>query len=274
MQPRLFHIFRNTPFGRETLLQSIYFCKATGERLYIYIPTKKQFMLYVGSKAIQVGLDSSYLSDPGTAEDHCRQILDYSGFTADFFQPEEYTASTLPDVHLDYEYLCCPRIISDLSTKIGLGQIGTKVRQILKEAPFPVLIPSQVYKPWKSITVFFGGSESAKSALLFAASLAGRAEVPCRIFTQDEGKGRESYADQIREQLGEAWSGEYEWKFFTQGSMRDNLFEVEHDTLAVMGIFGHPPLKKALFGSTMELIQSHLPNSLLLVGDKCCFPGG
>ena len=27
MEARLLHIFRNTPLGRETLLQSIYFCK-------------------------------------------------------------------------------------------------------------------------------------------------------------------------------------------------------------------------------------------------------
>jgi nucleotide-binding universal stress UspA family protein len=273
MQPRLLHIFRNTPLGRETLLQSIHFCRATGQKLYIYIPSEKKFMLYVGSKAIQVGLDSSYLADPDSAEKHCREILDSCNFVADFFQPGEYTASTLPDLHIDYEYLCCPRIISDLSGKIGLGQIGAKVRQILSEADFPVLISSAVYKPWKSLTVFFGGSKSAISALLIGHSLAQRAEVPFRIFTQDEGRGREHYENMIRDALKDRGAPEFEWKFFSSGNMRDNLFEVEHDTLAVLGTFGHHPIKKALFGSKMELIQSNLPNNLLLVGEKCCFSG-
>ncbi|MCP4108404.1 MAG: universal stress protein, partial [Desulfobacteraceae bacterium] len=38
MEPQLFHIFRNTPLGRETLLQSIYFCNKVGASLTVYIP--------------------------------------------------------------------------------------------------------------------------------------------------------------------------------------------------------------------------------------------
>jgi nucleotide-binding universal stress UspA family protein len=77
----------------------------------------------------------------------------------------------------------------------------------------------------------------------------------------------------IRDVLKENGAPEFEWKFFSAGNMRDNLFEVEHDTLAVLGTFGHHPIKKALFGSKMELIQSNLPNNLLLVGERCCFSG-
>ncbi|MFO7818318.1 MAG: universal stress protein [Thermodesulfobacteriota bacterium] len=269
MQPKLLHIYRNTPLGRETLLQSIYFCRATGQKLIIYIPKHKQFMLYAGSEAIQVGLDSSYLADINTAEKHCRNMLEQFDFDADFFVPEEFTASTLPDVHVDYDYLCCPRIISDLSTKISLGQLGAKVRQILKHALFPVLIPSSVYKPWNSISVFFGGSVSARNALVLGRTLAQRSRVPFRIFTQDEGKGRTYYENIIRETVSPREEPKYEWKFFDSGRLKDNLFAVEHDSLVVLGTFGHI-IRDALFGSKMELIQSNLPNSLMLVGPKCC----
>lgn len=40
----LLHIFRNTPFGRETLLQSAYFCRRMQLPLYIYIPQFKNFL--------------------------------------------------------------------------------------------------------------------------------------------------------------------------------------------------------------------------------------
>ncbi len=269
MQPRLLHIFRNTPLGRETLLQSIYFCKTTGQKLVIYIPTAKRFMLYLCNEAVQVGLDSSYLNDGDTAKKHCQRILEDCDFNADFFVPKEFTASTLPDLHADYDYLCCPRVISDLSSKIGLGHIGPKVRQILKQANFPVLIPSAVYKPWKSITVFFGGSYSAGNALLLGQTLAQRAQLPFKIFTQDEGPGKEKYLAMIRNVLHRGESPEFEWQYFSSGRMKDNLFEVEHDTLVVLGTFGHNVIKEALFGSKMELIQTNLPNSLLMVGKKC-----
>ena len=50
--------------------------------------------------------------------------------------------------------MCCPRSISDVSTRISLGHIGPKVRSIIKNAGFPVLTPTPVYKEWKSIMVF------------------------------------------------------------------------------------------------------------------------
>ena len=64
MDAQIFHIFRNTPFGRETLLQSIYFCKMTGTSLIIYIPEFTKFLMYFDNEVVQVDLDSSYLTAP------------------------------------------------------------------------------------------------------------------------------------------------------------------------------------------------------------------
>jgi hypothetical protein len=55
-----------------------------------------------------------------------------------FFDPKDFTASTLPDIPSNFDYMCCPRSIVDLSTKIGLGYIGPRVRRIVKHATFPV----------------------------------------------------------------------------------------------------------------------------------------
>ncbi len=54
---------------------------------------------------------------------------------------------------------------SDLSSKIGLGYIGPRVRRIVKCARFPVLIATPVFKPWTRLAVFFGGSVNGVKAL-------------------------------------------------------------------------------------------------------------
>ena len=59
MQANLFHVFRNTPLGRETLMQSIYFCRLLDVGLTLYIPDSVRFMMYFDHDAVQVDLDQS-----------------------------------------------------------------------------------------------------------------------------------------------------------------------------------------------------------------------
>ena len=67
MDQQLLHIFRNNPLGRETLLQSLYFCKTMGVAPVIYIPEHTKFLMYFENDVVQVDLDSSYLTSPETA---------------------------------------------------------------------------------------------------------------------------------------------------------------------------------------------------------------
>lgn len=53
---------------------------------------------------------------------------------------------------------------------------------------------------------------------------------------------------------------------FEKGSFEENLYQVPHDALVVLGAFGHSLIKNILFGSKMEKIQSILPNNLLIAG--------
>ena len=271
MHYKLLHIFRNTPFGRETLLQSMYFCKIINAYPVVYIPKSDKFLLYFSNDAVQVDLDHSYLNSPETATVHAEELFEDMGIKPMFYEPKNYTASTLPDISTNFDYLCCPRSVSDLSSKIGLGHIGPKVRRIIKHATFPVLITSPVFKPWKSISVFFGGSENATNALTLALKLAMSSGLPLNIYTLLEKKGEEYYREMIRKNDLEALVDQYvsQWHFYGDHAFDNMLYEVPHDSLVVLGAYGHGIIKEILLGSKMEHIQSTVTNNLMITGPNC-----
>ncbi len=268
MYSQLFHIFRNTPLGRETLLQSLYFCRQIGATPVVYIPRHTKFLMYFDNDVVQVDLDESYLKDPDTARAHADDLLAEAGLPSRFLQPKNYTASTLPDVPTNFDFMCCPRSISDLSSKIGLGYIGPRVRRIVTSARFPVLITSPVFKPWESIAVFFGGSANALNALKLGLRIHRQTGMPLRMFTQAENRHRADYEAIIRDDgLGEEWDQALtEWVFFDGGEFESNLYQVPHNALVVMGAYGHGLIRDLVFGSKMEKIQSTISNNFLVVG--------
>lgn len=272
MPNSLFHVYRNTPFGRETLLQSIYFTRIAGLELYIYIPKDRKFLIYFKHNAVQVELDSSYLKDPDTAIDHVEKIVDQR-ISYHLFEPPEYSASNLPDIPCNFAFMCSPRIIADLSSKISLGKIGSKVRTILMNANFPILIPSQVFKEWKNITVMFGGSINGIKCLQLGCRLASISGLPLYMFTQKEKGSLEDYRKIIDQRKLGHQVDQYlnEWFFFEKGDFSNNLFQIPHDSLIVIGAFGHGLVKDVFLGSTVEAVQRIMPNSLLLVGPKFQF---
>ena len=269
MESRLLHIFRNTPLGREYLLQSAYFCKGIQAVPVIYLPETVKFLMYFENDVVQVDLDSSYLSARDTARQHAIEIVTSAGLPEPrFIEPKHFTASTLPDIPVNFDFMCVPRTITDLSSKIGLGYIGPRVRRIVQSAKFPVLIPSCVYKEWKSITVFFGGSANALNTLRLGLRLSRLTGLPLDLFTQT---GKHSMKDHKERIKGENLEAEVDsavrnWQVFEDGNLDEHLYSVAHDALAVMGAYGHGIIREVLFGSTMEKIQSVLPNNLLIVG--------
>lgn len=216
MENRLLHIFRNNPFGRETLLQSIYFCKKVGAFPVIYIPKTTKFLMYFDNDVVQVDLDKSYLSSPDTALKHATELVEQGGMNARFLDPKHFTASTLPDIHTNFDYMCCPRSVSDMSSKIGLGYIGPRVRRIVRSARFPVLITSPVFKEWNSIAVFFGGSSNAIKALRLGFHIARVSGFNLDIFTQTEKFSKEDYQQMIKDRNLEKEMDLYvnQWHFF------------------------------------------------------------
>lgn len=268
MENRLLHVFRNNPFGRETLLQSIYFCNKVKAFPVIYIPNTTKFLMYFDNDVVQVDLDKSYLTSPETAIKHATELVEQAGMNARFLDPKHYTASTLPDIHTNFDYMCCPRSVSDMSSKIGLGYIGPRVRRIVNSARFPVLITSPVYKEWKNIAVFFGGSVNAFKALRLGFHVARAAGMKLNIFTQMEKISKEEYQQMIKDRNLEEEMDLFvnQWHFFENNNFEDNLYDVPHDALVVLGASGHGVVKNFVFGSKMEKIQSTISNNLLIAG--------
>ncbi len=270
MAQKLFHIFRNTPLGRETLLQSIYFCRKMGVLPTVYIPESTKFLMYFENDVVQVDLDPSYLNDPDTAAAHAEDLLSAADIKPELFKPKNYTASTLPDIPTRFEFMCCPRSISDLSSKIGLGYIGPRVRRIIQAARFPVLITSQSYKPWQSIAIFFGGSANAVNALRLGIRIAKVTGMPLNVYTQTKKRTPSDYRAIVSEnELDKALESVLDqWIFFDKGRFENNLYEVPHNALVVLGAYGHGIIRDIMFGSMMEKIQSTITNNLLIAGPK------
>lgn len=268
MDKQLFHIFRNNPLGRETLLQSLYFCKTVGASPLIYIPGHTKFLMYFENDVVQIDLDGSYLTSPATAKMHATELAEQAGIEPRFLDPKHFTASTLPDIQTNFDFMCCPRSISDLSSKIGLGYIGPRVRRIVKSARFPVLITSPVYKEWKSIASFFGGSANAVNALKLGLRLSRVSGLPLDVFTQIGRKSREAYEKVIETENLKEEVDRYvnKWHFFESGVFEENLYQVPHDALVTLGAYGHGLIKNIFFGSKMEQIQSTISNNFLIVG--------
>ena len=268
MENRLLHIFRNNPFGRETLLQSIYFCNKVGASPVIYIPKTTKFLMYFDNDVVQVDLDKSYLISPETAIQRATELVEQGGISARFLEPKHFTASTLPDIHTNFDYMCCPRSISDMSSKIGLGYIGPRVRRIVRSARFPVLITSPVYKEWKSISVFFGGSANAIKALRLGFHIARASGIQLDVFTQTEKFSKKDYRQMIKDRNLQEEMDLYvkQWHFFENRVFEENLYDVPHDALVILGAFGHGVIRNFVFGSKMEKIQSTISNNLLIAG--------
>lgn len=271
MNYKLLHIFRNTPLGRETFLQSLYFCKSLNAFPSVYLPVSDKFLMYFANDTVQVDLDMSYLSSPDTARQHAEALFEYMGLKPKFYEPKNYTASTLPDISTNFDYVCCPRSVSDKSSKIGLGHIGPKVRRIIKHANFPVLLTSAVYKPWNRVAVMFGGSNNAIKALKLGIKISVSTGFPMEIFTALENRDEEYYRDLVRKRgLEETLLQSLDkWHFYRISQMDEMLYDVPHDALVVMGAYGHGLIKEVFFGSKMEQIQSTVTNNMLITGPNC-----
>jgi len=274
MPTQLLHIFRNNPLGREILLQSLFFCKVVRASLVIYIPRHKQFLMDFENNVVKVDLDKSYLTSPQTAVEHATQLAGQNGIPIKFIIIENSPVPVIHNVQSNFDFMTCPRSISDLSSKIGLGYIGPRVRRIVNSARFPVLLTSPAFKKWQRIAVFFGGSANAVKALKLGLRIGRVSGLPVDVFTQMEDVSRKSYEKVVEKNYlkKEMNRRVIKWHVFEKESFEENLYQVPHDALVVLGAFGHSLLKDIVFGSKMEKIQSILPNNLLIAGPNYTEP--
>jgi len=261
------HVFRNTPFGRETLLQSAYLCRRLQLQLSVYLPEFKRFLFYFDPEVVQVDLDASYLTDPASARDHIRDILAFYQVEYSLVSPSGKSASDLPDLPTHFSLMTCPRSMSEDTRKISLGMIGSKVRRIVQAAHFPIFIPAPVFKPWTRLSVLYGGSDNAAGALRLALDINQMCNAPLQIFSQGD---RDELKLQLLSQgFAERQIESFDWQFLGAGDIAAQLYSIPHDGLVMLGAYGKGGIRESLFGSTMEKVQSGLPNSMMVVGPKC-----
>ncbi len=268
MHKGILHIYKNTPLGREFLYQSIFFSQKVNTPLYIYIPQYRNFNMYFEDRVVSISLEPSYFRAPKKAKDRVQKILKEKNATANFIEPKEFTASTLPDLPVDFSFMTSPRTLSIPFSKLQWGSIGKVVRNILLSSQFPILLPSYCFKEWSKVVVMFGGSKNAVKAFKVGYYIAKRANDSLYLFTHQENNHSLSYYEDILKQRGfkEELKSVRDWLFFKEGDFSDNLFEIPSDSLIIIGLFGHSIIKDIVFGSKMEIVQRELPNNLVVVG--------
>jgi hypothetical protein len=267
MQRHMLHIFRNTPLGRETLLQSIFFCRTMNLNLDVYLPASSRLWLHFNDRNIPVDLDRSYATSPDTAGEHARDILQQEGLLqgASAVVPG---SERKPQIDGTFGFMCCPRSMRKQPSTIGLGHIGTRVRRIVQRAPCAVLLASAAYKPWDSLMVFYGGSQIGARALRLGAMLKERSGLPLSVFTQQEiGPRKHRETITLPRELA---AGIDEWRRFDSGDFVENLYHVPHTALVLLGAACGGAIRN--YSSKLEKIQATLTNNLLLVGPCCNTP--
>jgi hypothetical protein len=128
---------------------------------------------------------------------------------------------------------------------------------------------SPVFKPWKSVAVLFGGSESALNALRSGLKISERSGYPLDLFVQLE-RDEDYYESRIRDAgLEDALERHCRHRYrFAGGDFSHNLYALPHDALALSGAYGHGLINNLIFGSKMETAQNTLTNNMLVSGPR------
>lgn len=268
---RVLHVFRNTPQGRETLLGAAELCHATRSQLHVYLPGEPRFTLQLDADLIEVPLDRSYTLDPETARRHAEEALERTGVTAHWVEPSHRLASTMPVIQARFHVMSCPRSLSTPAPSPLPVTLGSRVRRLVRSAPFPLLIPTAPHLGWSRVTAFFAGSKHALRALLWARDIASNAGVPLEILTHAE-RGAVRQAERALKESGLEESLGPHWRVLEAPAFTSLLWEVPRESLVVAGAFGRSGVKAQFLGSRTEAMLAHLPNPLFLVGPAAPAP--
>lgn len=268
MDDSLFHIYSNTPLGRESLFQAIHFCRTLNLSLTVYIPSSKWFFLGFGTEAdaIMVELDNSYLSSPETALNNASDLIYEKGLQTKWIVPEKDERRDEEKITVPFEFMCCMRCLKAPISKLSVGYIDTLVRKIVNIARFPVLITSVMYRPWTRLAIFYGGSDSSLCALKLGVHICRSSGLKMDIFTQNEGRDKQSIRETIDSLSFENAINRVcdNWIEFNSDDFISNMYNVPRDALVVLGGFRSQIGRN--YSSIMEKIQSTIPNNLLVIG--------
>ena len=272
MTLKVFHIYRNTPLGRETLLQAADFTKKVGGNLGVYVPEFDRLLLHFGSNAIEIRLDKSYLFAPESAGKKLSESLKVIGVKADLVSIKSQPASNLPRLSSNFDIISLPRVMIEQQGRLNLAAVGSGVRQLVKNSHAPAIIAPGRFHDWSDILVLFGGSSYSVTALKWGIELAKQTALPLKVLTiVEKGKNRDDYEKSLRNEFKDDGTAP-EWQLMASSSKTSLLDEIERSSLVVMGAYGHGRIRSRLFGSTTELVQRNTANLIMLIGQNCRLP--
>lgn len=145
------------------------------------------------------------------------------------------------------------------------GLLGSTTEGVVRHATCPVLVTERKLARLERFVVAYDGSEHARKALQFAASISEAWKVSFRVLIVGE-DGGEAVAQEAQSYLeAHALDIGYEIR---KGDPREVILsyakECEAD-LIVMGAFGHSRVRELLLGSTTQYVFNHAPCPVLLV---------
>jgi hypothetical protein len=268
---QVLHVFRNTPMGKETLRQAADFTKKINGSLQVYIPESDRFMLYFERDAVEITLDKSYLYSSQTAPGIMRTVLEDVGFKAQRLYAKTKTASVLPDIETDFNFISLPKVMTEPKGKLFSQSIGSGVRRVVKASTAPAIIGPGRFADWESIHVFFGGSEHSLKALRWAQLIGKEAGVPVNVITMIEAdKSQDDYKSIVKK--GSVSPIGISWEFVQNKSPIEVFNFINRKSLVIMGAYGSNKIRRSLFGSKTEMALSINANLLMLVGEKAIPP--
>ena len=109
------------------------------------------------------------------------------------------------------------------------------------------------------------------NALTLGLKIAMASGLPLNIYTLLEKKEEQYYRELVKKNNMESLVNQHSrlWHFYKKPEFETMLYEIPHDSLIVLGAYGHGVIKEILLGSKMEHIQSTMTNNLLITGPHC-----
>jgi len=269
MQLNLLHVFRNTPLGRETLLQAADFSRKTHSRLNVYLPEFDRILLHFGSNAVEIRLDGSYLYLRESARQNLRKIAELARVRVHEVAPETMTASNLPRLPTNFDVISLPRIMVERKSHVSLG---SGVRKLVKSATVPALIAPGRFHDWREVLVLFGGSRFSVVALRWGMAISRESGLPLRLLTLAGRQVSKRTCEEILSKNKLRPDDFKQWDILETEEPVSILDAIPRESMLVMGAYGHSGIRARLFGSTTELIQKNSANLIMLVGESCSPP--
>lgn len=260
MPRSLFHVYGDSPYGREELLQSAYLVRKTQVlSLAVYVPRYRESLMYCDSTVFTLNCERQFSRDSNVSRRHVLETLPSLPVNTWFFQPDGRGAGGLPEIPVTWALLAYPVSLAAQGVLTSWGHLERAVASIAWHTPFPVFFPTPAFLPWQRVVALCVGSQADGESVEVARAVADLAHVPLTV-----------YADRHRfEQIVQRLSPMSAEKFDVRHPGR-SLYKLPADSLLVVAAKRRVGLVRGLAATThLARIRAGLPNPMLLVGPNC-----